>query len=151
MNYRAGFTLVEMTIILGIIAILFSVTSLNLSNITPKTSLDGALQNFIVNLKQQQLLALTNNINHGLYIPSDKYTVFKGNSYNPSDSSNFNFSNDDISWSTSASGGVIMFVKNTGNISNMVGTTITISLTQTITQQTKTITINKYGIIESIL
>ena len=151
MNYRAGFTLVEMTIILGIIAILFSITSLNLSNITPKTSLDGALQNFIVNLKQQQLLALTNNINHGLYIPSDKYTVFKGNSYNPSDSSNFNFSNDDISWSTSASGGVIMFVKNTGNISNMVGTTITISLTQTITQQTKTITINKYGIIESIL
>lgn len=153
-----GFTLVEILIIMGILAILFTITSLNLSNTVPKSSLDNALSLLIADLKQQQLHALTGDTqgqssssNYGIYFGSGKYTLFRGNNYNASDTSNYDVNLDDINTSSTASGGVIIFVKNSGQILNYSPTNNTITFTQINIGSSKTITINKYGVIESIL
>lgn len=158
MSSRSGFTLVEILIIMGILAVLFTITSLNLSNTVPKSSLDNAVQLLIADLKQQQLYALTGDTqgqisssNYGIYFSAGKYTLFRGNTYNASDTSNFDVNLDDINTSSTASGSVIVFVKNTGQILNFSPSGNTITLTQINIGSSKTITINKYGVIESIL
>jgi len=158
MNVRSGFTLVEITIVLGIIAILFAISSLNLSNIAPKTTVDTAVQVLIANLKQQQLYALTGETegqatsnNFGIYFGPGGYTLFHSNTYNAADTANYTVILDAINTSCSSAGSVIIFLKNSGQIENFNPSQNTITLTQTNTSQSKTVTINKYGIIESIL
>lgn len=157
MNSKSGFTLVEVLIVMGIILILFSITSLNLSNTVPKSSLNDAVQLLVANIKQQQLSALTGNTegqtnssSYGIYFTSGKYTLFRGNSYNANDTSNYDVSLNDINTSFSGTGSVIVFNKGSGEINNFLPTGNTIILTQINIQQSKNITINKYGIIESI-
>ncbi|MFA5828817.1 MAG: prepilin-type N-terminal cleavage/methylation domain-containing protein [Candidatus Shapirobacteria bacterium] len=156
MSQKSGFTLLEVTIVLGILALLFSITSLNLSNTAPKSSLDNAVQLLIANIKEQQLYALTGKTedqtgtNFGIYFGPQKYTLFQGNTYDANDLSNYDVHLDDIDTSSTATGSVIIFTRNTGEIQNFQPTGNTITLTQTNIQQSKTITLNKYGIIESI-
>jgi Tfp pilus assembly protein FimT len=158
MHHRSGFTLVEILIIMGILAILFTISSLNLSNTVPQNDLSNATELLIANLKQQQLSALTGNTeaqsassNYGIYFTAGKYVLFRGNSYNANDSGNYVINTDDINDSTTASGSVLIFQKNTGQILNFQPANNTITLTHTSIQKSKTITLNKYGVIESIL
>lgn len=155
---RPGFTLVEILIIMGILAILFTISSLNLSNTVPKNDLSNATELLVIDLKQQQLSALTGNTegqainsNYGIYFTTGSYTLFRGSSYNANDPANFNVHLGDINTSTTASGSIIIFEKNSGQILNFQPSGNTITLTHSNIGQTATITINKYGIIESIL
>lgn len=158
MNHRPGFTLVEILIILGILAILFTISSLNLSNTIPKNTLDNAVELLVADIKQQQLSALTGDTegqstssDYGVFFTSGKYTLFRGSSYNANDSANYDIKLDDINSSTTASGSIIVFEKNSGLIKNFQPSGNTITLTHLNIGQTKTVSINKYGIIESIL
>ncbi len=158
MKSKKGFTLVEILIIMGILAILFTITSLNLTNTVPQSSLDNTVRLFIADLKQQQLNALTGNTegqgdssDYGIYFTSGKYTLFRGSSYNASDPANFDVVVDDIDTSSTSAGSVIVFLKNSGIIKNFSPSNNTITFTQTNIGSQKTITINKYGVIESVL
>lgn len=158
MNHRLGFTLVEVLIIMGILAILFTISSLNLSNTVPQSTLSNATELLVADIKQQQLSALTGNTegqddssNYGIHFTANKYTLFRGTVYNANEASNFDINLDNISTSTSASGSVIVFQRNSGEILNFQASNNTITLTHNDIGQSKTITINKYGIIESIL
>lgn len=158
MNHRPGFTLVEVLIIMGILAILFTISSLNLSNTVPQSALSNATELLVADLKQQQLSALTGNTegqdnssNYGIYFTADKYILFRGSVYDANEASNFDINLDNISTSTTASGSVIIFQKNSGEILNFQTSNNTITLTHNDIGHSKTITINKYGIIESIL
>ena len=158
MNHRPGFTLVEVLIIMGILAILFTISSLNLSNTVPQNSLNNAVELLVADLKQQQLSALTGNTegqenssHYGIFFTADKYTLFQGSSYDVNETSNFDVNLDDISTSTTSSGSVIIFQKNSGEILNFQPLNNIITSTHNDIGQSKTITINKYGIIESIL
>lgn len=158
MKHKNGFTLVEILIIMGILAVLFTITSLNLTNTVPQSSLDNTVRLFIADLKQQQLNALTGNTegqgsssDYGIYFTSGKYTLFRGSSYNASDTANFDVVTDDIDTSSTSTGSVIVFIKNSGIIKNFSPSNNTITFTQTNIGSQKTITINKYGVIESVL
>ena len=158
MNSRPGFTLVEILIIMGILAILFTISSLNLSNTVPQNALTNATELLVADLKQQQLSALTGNTegqsvnsNYGIYFTTQKYTLFRGSTYSVGNTSNYNVPLDDIDTSTTAAGSIIVFEKNSGQILNFVPSGNTITLTHNNIGKTSTITINKYGIIESIL
>ena len=158
MNSRPGFTLVEVLIIMGILAILFTISSLNLSNTVPQNALSNATDLLVADIKQQQLSAMTGNTegqavnsDYGIYFTSDKYSLFRGSSYNIGNTSNFDVHLDDINTSTTASGSMIVFEKNSGQVLNFQPSGNKITLTHSDIGKSTTITINKYGIIESIL
>ena len=158
MNPKSGFTLVEILIILGILAILFTITSLNLSSTIPKNALDGAVSALVSDLKQQQLYALTgasigqnSSSDYGIYFSGSKYTIFHGSTFNANDSSNFEVAFDDLNFSYNGLGSVIVFSKNNGEIKNFQPDANTIQISSTSVDKTKSIIINKYGVIESIL
>jgi prepilin-type N-terminal cleavage/methylation domain-containing protein len=140
MDFKSGFTMVEITIVLGIIALLFSIASINLSNTYPKSSLKDAAELLIADIKQQQLES-----NAGIYFANEKYILFSGSSYNASNSSNYNVLQDEINFTSTAPGSTIVFIGGT------LPTGYTITLTQNNTFDTVTISLNKYGIVESIL
>lgn len=148
MKLKSGFTLIEITIVLGIIAILFSISSLNLTNSIPKNSLNDSMSLLISNIKQQQLSAITDDNSYGIYFGTIKYTLFKGDSYNANDTGNYDVFLDNINISSSSTGSVIIFLHDTGQIQNLQNPENIITLVQNNIQQSKSITINKYGIIE---
>lgn len=155
MNPKSGFTLTELIIVLAIIAVLFSLSFIGAYNTVPKSSLDSNTQMLIAHLKEQQMNAMTgategesNSSNFGIYFTDGKYIFFKGGSYDPDNSHNFPIIIDDINISTSFPNSSIIFLKNSGQVQDSSPTN-TIILTQKNIQQSKTISINKYGIIES--
>lgn len=156
MNRHSGFTLIELLIIVAIIAVLFSLSFIGAFNTVPQSSLNSKTQMLIGHLKEQQINAMTgategetSTSNFGIYFTNGEYVFFKGDIYDPNSSHNFPIIVDDIDISTSLANSNIIFLKNSGQIQDS-DTTNTITLTQQNTQQSKTITINKYGIIESI-
>jgi prepilin-type N-terminal cleavage/methylation domain-containing protein len=155
MSLKSGFSLVELTVVLGIVAILFSISALSFSNSAPKNTVVNAADLLMADFKQQQLYALTgakigqnSASNHGIYFANGKYTLFHGNSYNPADSGNLDVKYNDINFSSTAAGSVVIFIKNSGQIQNFQPSGNSIILTQVNTGDTKTIIFNKYGIIE---
>lgn len=154
MNRHSGFTLIELIIVVAIIVVLFSLSFVGAFNTVPKSSLDSKTQMLIGHLKEQQINAMTgategetSTSNFGIYFTNGEYIFFKGDSYDPDNSHNFPFIVDDIDISTSLANSNIIFLANSGQVQDSAVTN-TITLTQKNTQQSKTITINKYGIIE---
>lgn len=142
---------------MGIMAILLTLTSLNLSSTLPQTSLDSATKTLVGYLKQQQLNALTgvsldpiSTTDQGVHLESNQYTLFQGSSFNVNSTYNFTQKVDDLLITTTFPQSNIIFTKGTGEISGFNPNNNTITLTFTQTQQKKIITLNKYGIIESI-
>lgn len=128
-----------------------------LSDIVPKSSLEGAIQTLIANLKQQQIYALTgqtegrsSNSNYGIHFSANKYTIFHGNTYSAVDNSNYVITLDDINITTTFNLGDLIFSKDTGEIVGYSTEHNTITFTQTANNLFKVITIGKYGTIESI-
>lgn len=154
---KLGFTLIELLIVLAIITLLYSFFSLGNYDTVPKNSLNSTTVMLIAHLKEQQMNALsgateggsTSN-DFGVYFTDGKYVFFQGNSYDPNDSHNFSVVCNEINFSTTLPNSSIVFLKNSGQVKDALANN-TITLTQKNIIQLKTITINKYGIIESIL
>ena len=153
----SGFTLVELAMVLGIMSIILAMASIGLSGSTTKASLDTTTQILIGYIKQQQMAALSGETegrtvsdNYGIHISSNQYTLFHGNNYSATDSSNFNINLDDFLLSSTFANDNIIYNRITGEILNFQPGQNTITLKQNNYPLTKIITINKYGAIESI-
>ena len=90
-----GFTLVELGIVFGIIAILLGFATFNLTNVQKVTSVNSAIDTLISDLRSQQIKAMVGNGNNGnvnnysIHFQSDRYVLFTGGTYSSTDSSNF--------------------------------------------------------------
>lgn len=76
MNKRArGFTVIELMVSIGILAILFTLTTINLSGL-PATSSQGATIDVLIgDIKSQQTLAMSGNTSQGVHFDSTSYTL----------------------------------------------------------------------------
>lgn len=86
-NY-AGFTLVEAILVIGLMAILFGISSITLVQPQAKNSLVVTSTNLIADIKQQQLLAMLGDAgsqitasSHGVRFDANSYTLFTGTNY----------------------------------------------------------------------
>ncbi len=155
---KKGFTLVELMVVMGIIAILISYSVVNLTSIQHTTYLGTTIDTFISDLKQQQLKAMVGdtegrgvNDYYGIRFGTTDYALFHGASYSVSSSnpvipltSSIQFSN--VTFPQSR----IVFEKGSGEIVGFTVGSNTITLRNTVTSEVKTITINRYGVITQI-
>jgi type II secretory pathway pseudopilin PulG len=157
---RQGFTLIEISIVIGSIAILGFLTSVNLINARNSFSQIAQTDVLITNIREQQIKAMVGDTEgrggaadaYGIHLGADKYTHFHGVNYVANESTNFD---------TQLGGGVefsnvmfpdanIIFATGSGEIINFSSGSNSFVIRDTRGGQQKTVIINKYGVITSV-
>lgn len=156
---RAGFTIVELAVVLGILATILGIATINLTTIQHKTYLSTTVDTVVADIDKQRIKAMigetegrADHDRYGVYFEIDRYTLFHGSSYSPAELSNavvmldnnMNFS------ATTFSQSQVVFNGVSGEINNFVAGNNTVTLLNTVTNEQKTITINRYGVITAI-
>ena len=140
----AGFTLVELLIVLGVTSILAGVSAVVYGNLQVSAQLNDISSQVTQNLRlaREQSLSGLNNIAHGIKFDSNQYTLYQGSSYITRDASydrTFTFPNS-LTLTASLPGQEIIFSKGVG-LPNATGTLV---FSHSVTG-TKTILINELG------
>jgi len=93
---RPGLTLIELLIVMGVFAIIFSFATINLLKPQRKASIDAAASTLVSDIKEQQAKAMasdsegsSNLQDHGVYFENNRYTLFQGSSYQAANPLNF--------------------------------------------------------------
>lgn len=148
-----GFTLIEVAVTTGIIAILLGFITINLVGSQQKADLTAHEQVLISDLKSQQIKAMVGDASSGssdsfgIHFDQDKYTLFRGTSYNVLEPSNFAVNLDsNMEFDMTATAINIIFARITGEI----GVPATVELENNITTETRTIQINRLGVITEV-
>lgn len=150
---QQGLTLIEMMLVIGILALLFAIGVVSLSTIQITTTSSSASTVLISDLKTQQIKAMVGDTegrgipdNYGVKILTDKYIMFHGNNYNPSDTSNFSVPIPaNYILSTTFEDSTILFASDSGELVNFYLGQDTITLTNTTSSKSEVIKLNKYG------
>jgi len=153
-NNQAGFTLTELLVVLAIITILFALSTIGLGKTQSVVTTSTTVDTLLADIKSQQLLAMAGGIGNtantaaqqqGVYVQSNQYTLYAGTTFNVGDTNNYVVpAGQNISFSTTFSGGKVLFNKGAGDVSGFVNGSNTITVTSS-TGGSKTITINRLG------
>ena len=146
LNIR-GFTLVELLVSIGILAVIFAMSSIVLSRVLPSTSQSTTFDTLISDLRTQQSQAMSTDAFYGIYFGSNSYTLFSGAAYNPSSPSNFvvtldptvNFTN------ITLPGNVLVFSPGSGDVNGYLSGSDSVNITNSQTNQVTVVKINQYG------
>jgi prepilin-type N-terminal cleavage/methylation domain-containing protein len=152
-KYNQGFTMVELLLVMGIFTVLSSIATVSLAKFERNASLSSEVNTIIPDLKEQQIKAMAGDgegsgsiNNYGVHITATSYTLFQG-TYVAGNSSNLVVTLPaNIQLSTTFPSSEILFAKGSGEVTGPN----TLTLTDMTNSHTKTITINKYGVITSI-
>src|SRR5690348_3412748 len=94
-RHQAGFTLIELVIVLGIVGILFSIATINLVSTQHTTSVSAATDELVADMQTQQTKAMTgtkdtngNPSSYGVHFTNSSYSLFQGTS-DPTDTTDF--------------------------------------------------------------
>lgn len=148
-----AFTFIDVLMVMGLVAILFSFSSINFLRVINKPSLDSAAQRLVADIKGAQNQAMVGDSGSasatttwGVYIQSNRYTLFRGASYVAGATSNFAVNMDpSIRLATTFSGSTLGFTRRSGEVTSYSGSNNTITVTNTASGRARTITVNRYG------
>lgn len=155
----SGFTLVEMMLTMGIIAILATISSLLLTGLIPKASLVSASEQMIAEIRQHQFKAMIGDSlgsgaqarSKGIKIESNQYIFFEGDTFNPSSATNYTIAMEEpLSLGTNFGNQVVVFEKGSGEILNYQPNSATITIQNSSNNQAVSIKFNAYGVITEI-
>ncbi len=139
--------------------LLLGFITFNLIRAQTSSSLATSVDTLITDIKNQQVKAMTGDTegrgstdSYGIHFASSQYVLFHGASFNQSDQSNFtvNLSSELSFTSDLFLSGNIIFLQTSGEVSSFSATTNSIILQTSAGNQSKTITINKYGVVISV-
>lgn len=154
-----GATLLELITVIGIFATLFGIVTINVLNPGEKASLQGSFTTLISDIKQQQIKAIAYDAegdvvtkDHGIYFSQNSYTLFSGTTYISTSSSNFvvalgnNVEFSSVLFPNQA----VVFAKGTGEIVGYNPDMDTITIKNKQNNETKTVQVNRLGVITDI-
>lgn len=151
---RHGFTFVELMVVIGILATLFSLTFISLTSAENKADLRGATQTVVSDLHSQQLKGMSGNTEgsgtvsgYGVRIDPHSYTLFRG-TYVSGNSANFTIPvTAPLNLTTSFPTSSVIFLPGSGEISGFTPGLNSITLTNASSGESTTILLNQYGVI----
>jgi len=88
MKIKKAFTLIESITVMGVIAILFSLSVPQLFRLRDRNSLQTSLTTIVSLIRQQQLKAMNSPNLFGIHFSQSQYVLFKGETYSESDPTN---------------------------------------------------------------
>lgn len=155
----AGFTLMELIVVMAIIFTISGFVTISLVNQQRTTSLNSSIDVLIADISSQQTKAMSgvsdsasSASNYGIYFLEDRYILFKGTSFSEGDPANFTVMLDkDIGFSNiTFPGNIIIFSSLSGEITGFLEGSNSIIVQDSSGGEGRTITINRYGVVESI-
>lgn len=155
---KKGFVFIELVMVLGILGTLLGIVIVNVGNVRSSASVNTTIVTLITDIKNQQTKAMTGDTEgrgtpdtYGIYIQPSSYTLFHGQSYNASDTTNFSVNLDDsFQLTTTFPNNAIVFASGSGQILNYVSGQDTITVRNPSTNEQKTLQLNKEGSIISL-
>jgi len=152
--WQAGYSLVEITLVIAIVSLLLGLVTLNLFQFQHRSQLSSTVSSFLADYKEQQIKAMVGDTggtgassNYGIYFGTSSYTEFQ-NTYGTSD---FTVSlPSGIQFSTTFPNSQILFLKGSGEVSGFTSGQNTIILKDTVNNNQQTITVNRYGVVMSV-
>lgn len=78
-NTNNGFTVVELMLSIGILAILFALTTINLGRLPSSSAQSAAFDVLISDIRSQQTQAMAGNTDFGIHFDSTSYTLTPSN------------------------------------------------------------------------
>lgn len=155
---KNGFTYMELLIVVAIFLILIGVITVSLAQTRNSVSLSSEIEKLLLDIKTQQMKAIVGSTegrttadSYGFYFEQNKYTLFHGSAYNPTDSTNVPVNLDsgmqfvNISFPSS----ILLFSKRSGEMTGFAVGSNTITVRSLSDSQDRTITVNRYGVITS--
>lgn len=128
-----GFTIIELMVSIGILAILFALTTINLGRLPSATSQGATIDTLMADMRSQQTLAMAGNTSAGIHFDSTSYTLIPSNFVVNLDPG-FTFT------SISFTNGNLNFAAGSGET-----TAGSFTITNGQINQTQVVNINKYG------
>lgn len=155
---QKGLTLVELIVVIGILSILMAIAFVSVANIQVITTNTNTAIVLASDLKAQQTKAMSGDTegrvspdNYGIKIFPDSYVFFNGNEFDPVETGNFSVEiGNGYALSTTFPNETILFASKSGEIINFIDGQNTITLTNSQTNQSRTITLNAYGTVLSV-
>lgn len=156
--FQKGFTLIELLLSMAVITILFGLVTFNVIGALRSTSVAGATESLMADIKKQQIKAMngtsqlpTSGDSFGIFFQPDRYVLFHGTTFVATDESNSTVILDNnIQLSSSFSGNTLIFSQLSGEILSFSTTSNTVLLKDVSGTEQKQITFNKYGVITDI-
>lgn len=141
-----GFTLLEMIIVVGILAILLTLSFAAIQLFTGQVNLDTSSQQVLstLQLARNRTLASTGEMQHGVHFETSKYVLFEGSTYDSMDPDNqeFNLSSVEIYEINITGGDDVVYDRIRGTTSNNGNVKIRLTADNT---KTETILVNSSG------
>lgn len=145
--FAKGFTIVELLVSMGILAVIFAISTITLSTIIPNTSSSTSTDTLMSDLRSQQTMAMSNDSYYGVHFETNSYTLFKGNTYDPSNVSNFSVALDPTVTFANITlpGNQIVFTPGSGDVAGYLGGFDSFQIKNIQTGKTTDLRINTYG------
>jgi prepilin-type N-terminal cleavage/methylation domain-containing protein len=73
-----AFTFIELLVSMGILLVIFAISTVALSTVIPNTSQATSSDALVSDMRSQQTQAMSTNSHYGIYFEGSSYTLFKG-------------------------------------------------------------------------
>ena len=156
---KSGFTLVEISVVIGIVLTLTGLAVVNLSGAQRRSYLASTTSTLIADMKSQQSKAMSGETEgrsthdaYGIYFESSRYTLFHGSAYSAADPSNvvINLDNYIAFSSITFPQSMIIFASGSGELSSYTPGSNTITIRNTLNSEQKTVSLNRLGVITGV-
>lgn len=152
---NSGFTIVEVLVVGGIIAVLATLSSINILRTQTHSSLVSQVSIFVSDVKAQQTRSMSGDLGDGMvnddwgiHLENDGYILFRGASYQNGASGNFTVDiGDSLSLSWTFPTEDIVFLRRSGEVASFVEGANAVTFTNNASGEIRTVTINRYGVV----
>jgi prepilin-type N-terminal cleavage/methylation domain-containing protein len=149
---RQAFTLIEIIVVLGVVAILLALSSINLLTGQRKVAKIGVIEQLVADIKSQQLKAMTgqdSGSSFGVHLNENNYILFTGSTFSATDSSNFVVNLDNkIILNTTFPNSNILFTPVSGEITGYVIGSDSFSVIDSTDNTSRQLHVNRYGVVD---